>query len=162
ARDSFEWYDKRQLAVARGHAVDFHDGKTIAADTLTATMSHERGQPAHIARIDAEGHVVVVASDQIARANSGVYNAATGIVSLIGDVRLTRGRNELRGAYGIVDLNRNIGRLLPAPPGSRAIAGSALRVEGLIMPDARSSARRGSGANPAPPPRKPAPPGSRP
>jgi lipopolysaccharide export system protein LptA len=162
ARDSFEWYDKRRLGVARGHAVDIHDGKTIAADVLMATMSQTSNGPAHIARLDAQGHVVVVSRDQIARADSGVYNAATGIVTLVGDVRLTRGKNELRGAYGIVDLNRDIGQLLPSPPGVRETAGTPLRVEGLIMPDSLAPGSARPHPNPTPPPLKPTPPGSNP
>jgi lipopolysaccharide export system protein LptA len=160
ARDSLEWYDKRQLGVARGHAVDYHDGKTIAADVLMATMVHDKGQPSHISRLDAHGHVVVVSSNEIARGDEGVYNAATGIVTLSGHVRLTRGKNEMSGAYGVVDLNRNVGQLLPAPPGERRVAGSPLRVEGLIMPTPTPApAGAGhAGAHPPPPPRKPPPP----
>jgi lipopolysaccharide export system protein LptA len=38
ARDSLEWYDQRQIAVARGDAVATRQGKTIKADILTAYM----------------------------------------------------------------------------------------------------------------------------
>jgi len=38
ARDSLEWYDQKQIAVARGNAVAVRDGKTIKADILTAYM----------------------------------------------------------------------------------------------------------------------------
>ena len=32
ARDSLEWYDQKQIAVARGDAVAIRNGKTIKAD----------------------------------------------------------------------------------------------------------------------------------
>src|SRR5713226_8391840 len=38
ARDSLEWYDQKQVAVARGDAVAIRNGKTIKADILTAYM----------------------------------------------------------------------------------------------------------------------------
>src|SRR5437899_8779128 len=39
ARDSLEWYDQKQVAVARGDAVAVRAGKTIKADILTAYMT---------------------------------------------------------------------------------------------------------------------------
>src|SRR6201997_4017662 len=38
ARDSLEWYDQKQIAVARGDAVAVRDVKVIRADVLTAHM----------------------------------------------------------------------------------------------------------------------------
>jgi lipopolysaccharide export system protein LptA len=139
ARDSLEWYDKRQLGVARGRAVDYHDGKTISADVLMETLVHRKGEPARVSRIDATGHVVITSRDQIGRGDTGVYNATTGIATLSGHVQLVRGPNELRGAYGVIDLNRNVGWLLPAPPGTKPTPHSDLRVEGLIVPSTRKS-----------------------
>src|SRR5712692_9225439 len=48
ARDSLEWYDQKQVAVARGDAVAIRNGKTIKADILTAYMvktAPEQGKP---------------------------------------------------------------------------------------------------------------------
>ena len=42
ARDSLEWYDQKQIAVARGDAVAIRTGKTIKADILTAYMAQIR------------------------------------------------------------------------------------------------------------------------
>ena len=38
ARDSLEWYDQKQIAVARGDAVAIRNGRTIKGDVLTAYM----------------------------------------------------------------------------------------------------------------------------
>jgi lipopolysaccharide export system protein LptA len=38
ARDSFEWYDERQIAVARGDAIAIRGDRRIRADVLTAHM----------------------------------------------------------------------------------------------------------------------------
>src|SRR5271167_4905329 len=46
ARDSLEWYDQKQIAVARGDAVAVRDVKVIRADVLTAHMTKDKPQPA--------------------------------------------------------------------------------------------------------------------
>ena len=84
-----------------------------------------------ISRIDAEGHVLVTTLNEIARGATGVYNVDTGIATLAGGVTITRGDNELRGQYGVVDLNNNVSRLLSAPPGGAA---PRAPVQGLIIP----------------------------
>jgi len=46
ARDSLEWYDAKQIAVARGDAVAIREGgRTIKADILTAYMVKTQPQP---------------------------------------------------------------------------------------------------------------------
>jgi lipopolysaccharide export system protein LptA len=134
ARDDFEWYDDKQLAVARGDAVDVRDGKRIAGDVLTAEMEKDAKGASHITRIDALGNVLVSSLDQIARGDAGVYNLDTGIATLTGRVTLTRGDNELRGRYGVVDLNNNVSRLLSAPPSATLTEGHHERVAGLLVP----------------------------
>ena len=50
ARDSLEWYDQKQIAVARGDAVAIRNGKTIKADILTAYMVKTAQPPAQSRR----------------------------------------------------------------------------------------------------------------
>lgn len=135
ARDSLEWYDKKQLAVARGNAVAVREGKRVRGDVLTAEVEKQPPEEtSHIGRIDAQGNVLVSSQDQIARGDSGVYNVDTGIATLNGRVTLTRADNELRGQYAVVDLNNNVSRLLSAPPSAKLTEGRAPRVQGLLLP----------------------------
>jgi lipopolysaccharide export system protein LptA len=139
ARDSLEWYDQKQLGVARGDAVAVRQGpahKTIRGDVLVAEISKLANQPSKISKIDARGHVVLTSLDEIAHSDSAVYNLDTGIATLAGQVSLTKGENELRGQYGVVDTNNNVARLLSAP---------SSRVEGLIVPPAHDQS---AGAKP--------------
>jgi lipopolysaccharide export system protein LptA len=130
ARDSLEWYDNTQIAVARGDAVAIQEPKRLAGDVLVAQVVKPPDGPSRISRIDAQGHVVVSTINEIARGSSGVYNVDDGIATLAGNVTITREDNELRGEYGVVDLNRNVSRLLSAPPG----AAESGPVKGLIVP----------------------------
>ncbi len=136
ARDSLEWYDQKQIGIARGNAVAVRQGpehKSIRGDVLTAEITKPANQPSKISKVDAQGHVLLISQDQIARGDSGVYNLDTGIATISGHVTLTRGDNELNGQYAVVDTNTNIARLLSAPP-SAQLTGPRPRVSGLLVP----------------------------
>jgi lipopolysaccharide export system protein LptA len=164
ARDSLEWYDQKQIGVARGDAIAVRQGpehKSIRGDVLTAEVTKPPNQPSKISKVDAQGHVILVSEDQIAHSDSGVYNLDTGIATLSGHVTLTRGENELRGQYAVVDTNTNVARLLAAPP-SAQMTGARPRVEGLLIPHKQDE----PGAAPPTPaggqPAKAPPPGAQP
>jgi lipopolysaccharide export system protein LptA len=181
ARDTFEWYDQKQIAVARGDAVAVREAKRIRADVLTSHMTKDKPKPdenkpeakppkavpapasakagaaagplgdsdegSRISRVDAQGNVLVSTATDIGRGDYGVYNADTGIVTLIGNVTVTRGPNAVRGQYAVVDLNNNISRMLTVP----ATAGApAPRVEGLFI---RQDSRAAAGPAASTPPR---------
>src|SRR6516165_6811794 len=188
ARDSLEWYDQKQVAVARGDALAVRENvKRVRADVLTARMTKDKARPAEtnpgarlakpapsnsaakpgaaaglpgasddssrISRIDAQGNVLVSTATDIGRGDYGVHNADTGLVTLLGNVTITRGDNAIRGQYAVVDLNNNVSRMMPTAgnPGS-----SPSRVEGLFVrqdpsgvPSGQSrSAPPGSGQKP--------------
>ena len=158
ARDSLEWYDQKQVAVARGDAVAVRDTKRIRADVLTAHMTKEKPQPAarkpekpatamakprdsatplgntdegsKISRVDAQGNVLVSTETDVGQGDFGVYNADSGIATLLGNVTVTRGPNAIRGQYAVMDLNNNISRMMAAP----ATAGTPpTPVQGLFV-----------------------------
>jgi lipopolysaccharide export system protein LptA len=52
------------------------------------------------------------------------------VATLVGDVKISRGENQLNGGYAEVNLNTGVSRLLGAPPDSDAKA----RVRGLLRP----------------------------
>ena len=171
ARDSLEWYDQKQIAVARGDAVAIRDVKVIRADVLTAHMTKDKpptaaGKPekaapaatqakpqnsamplgdsdetSKISRVDAQGHVLVSTETDVGRGDYGVYNADTGIATLLGNVTVTRGPNTVRGEYAVMDLNKNISRMMAAPatPGA-----TATRVEGLFVRQDQAAAPTGT------------------
>jgi len=134
ARDSLEWYDQKQIAVARGDAIAVKEGRSIRGDTLVAEVELPDNQPARLHRVDAYGNVIVVSADQIAQGDQGVYNLDTGIATLMGRVSVTKGDNELRGQYAVVDTNNNVSRILAAPPDTASASGRP-RVEGLLVPN---------------------------
>lgn len=178
ARDSLEYYDAKRMAVARGDADVKDGDKRLQADIVSAyfrdtaeadgaapvkakTAAKEDRRtpgggkagaadeaPAQLQRIEAFDHVRVSSPGQVALADRGVYDVESGTVTLYGSVKITRGENQLNGAYGEVNLNTGVSRLLSGPPGT----GGAGPVRGLFSPKKKPeiAPRDRAGADPSP------------
>jgi lipopolysaccharide export system protein LptA len=147
AEDSLEYWQDRDLAVARGDAVATRADRRIAAEVLAARFSRADGAAddatgagagladgqgaRRIDRIEAFGGVEIATAQEYARGDRRIYNARTEVATLIGNVRLTRGDNQLNGGWGQVNLRTGVSRLLGAPPNS----GAGQRVRALLQPD---------------------------
>ncbi|MGH7070341.1 MAG: LptA/OstA family protein, partial [Acetobacteraceae bacterium] len=161
ARRDLEYWPDKHMAVARGDAVvTTNTGRRLSADTLVAyttpgtepassARSGEGSQspPAaaattdplatsgsasgRIKRVEAFGHVVVRTATETISGDRGVYIPATGIALLIGDVRITRGENQLNGERAVVDMKTGVADLLSTP---------GLKVQGLVVPNSANEA----------------------
>ena len=125
ANKQMEYWERRQMAVARGSAVGLHDGKRIRAEVLVAFLRRDQQGKSRVFRVQAFDDVVIQTEIDTVRASKGTYNVDSGIATLTGDVRITRGENQLAGDRAEVDLNTGISRLL---------GGSGGRVRGLLVP----------------------------
>ena len=125
ARDSIEYWEKRNMAVARGDAVVVRNDKRLRADLLTAHFLKDKDGKTRIRKIDAFDNVLISSATEIVRAKEGVYDVKSGIAKLSGGVKITRGSNQLNGEYAEVNLNTGISRLF---------AGKGGKVQGLIIP----------------------------
>jgi lipopolysaccharide export system protein LptA len=175
ARDSLEYWPQKHMAVARGDAVVVtSDARRIAADTLVAYTSESQtpqtagppaatpvaartGAPAatddpigasgKLERVEAFGHVSVRTQTDTVTGERAVYVQETGMARVAGNVRITRGENQLNGAEADVNMKTGVARL---------IAGNAGRVQGLVVPNDESnkaltaSPQPNPGARPAP------------
>lgn len=149
SRDSLEYWSQRRMAVARGNAlVVTQDGRRISADTLVAYMLDDPAPGAtpatrvnqprpgaegaaapppgqgRIDRVELFGNVEIRTETEVVRGERGVYSAGTGQARLLGDVRITRGENQVNGREALVNLNTGISRIVSAP---------GERVRGLII-----------------------------
>lgn len=122
ARDTLEYWDQRQLAVARGEAIVVGSDGRLRADILTAHIA--KSGKRDINQIDAFGNVLVSTGSEIARGDEGVYNPRTEIATLCGNVKITRGKNQLNGACAEVNLKTGRSRLV----------GRGGRVKGIFEP----------------------------
>lgn len=109
ARDTLEYWDQRRLVVARGDAIVIGKEGRLRADILTAHIG--AGDKPGLEQIDAFGNVLVSTGTEIARGDEGVYNPRTGIARLCGNVRITRGNNQLNGECADINLFTGNSRL---------------------------------------------------
>jgi lipopolysaccharide export system protein LptA len=127
ATDSLEYWRDRNIAVARGDAVAVREAQRIRSDTMTAYFEESPTGGQQISRVDALGDVVITTPQDVARGDEAVYTASERTATLSGDVRITRGDNQLNGDRAVVNLETGISRLLSGKD-------SGGRVKGLFNP----------------------------
>ncbi len=130
AEDQLEYWELKQMAVARGDAVIKRPDKTLYADVLAAHFSRDDEGSTSVHRVDAYDEVKIVTVTDTVTSDRGVYIVDTGIATLTGTVELLRGTNKLNGCKAVVDLNTGISKLFACEDGS------GTRVQGTFQPEA--------------------------
>ena len=131
ARDSLEYYFDRQLAVARGDAEAVRGQQRVRADVLMAHYRQgEGGRSSELERIDAVGNVIIVNALDVVRGQRGDYDPNAGIAHVTGDVKITRGDNQLNGEYAEVNFNTGVSQIL----GAASARSQGRRVRALFQP----------------------------
>ena len=121
ARDSLEYWEKKRIAVARGEALVVQKDGRLKADVLTAHFRKTAGGGTKLYRVEAFGNVLVTTPSGIARGDRGTYDADSGIATLTGSVKITRGNNQLNGEIAEINLKTGVSRILSASkPGSKS------------------------------------------
>lgn len=128
ARDSLEYWTNKKIAVARG-AVEIISSETesgvknrIRADVMTATFEKNETGGNEAKVMDAYDNVEVITPCEYVRADRGRYLAAEKIAEVSGNVKITRGENQLNGDEAVVNLATGVSTL------------KGERVSGLLIP----------------------------
>ncbi len=125
ARDSFEYWEKQLVIVARGDAEVVQDNRRVKADLLTGYLRKQPDGSTKLYQVEAEGNVQIWREDAYASANKAVYNLENEVAKLMGSVKITRGQNQLNGETAEFDLNSGVSRIL---------GGGGKPVQSLIIP----------------------------
>ncbi|WP_413204369.1 LptA/OstA family protein [Rhodospirillum sp. A1_3_36] len=153
ARDSLEYWEARDLAVARGNAVSTQkeSGQTISADILTAYFKDETEDPpvpnasssskkggagvsmaapgggqSRVKVMTAVGNVVVVTNEDVIRGDEATYDPATGEATILGDVTITTADQQMSGNRATVNMRTGVSRLFSDGKGrTRALFNSS-------------------------------------
>jgi lipopolysaccharide export system protein LptA len=107
-------------------------------------------------RVEAFGNVSVRTPTDTVTGDRGVYVPDTGMARLGGNVRITRGQNQLNGAEADVNMKTGIATLVAQTAAAGRTAG---RVHGLVVPNDESNKSLGNDPSAAADgnPKKPAP-----
>jgi lipopolysaccharide export system protein LptA len=88
------------------------DGKTKApAKTAMKSATPGPSGASSIKRLEARGSVVVTQKDQIVTGETAVFDTKTNLVTMLGGVVLTQGKNVLRGDRLIVNMTTGVSRV---------------------------------------------------
>jgi lipopolysaccharide export system protein LptA len=118
ARDSLEWYDGKQIAVARGDAVATRASKTIKADILTAYMHKSAQAPTKQPQAQGAPRSRPTPGTTLGAAHGGAIGGGQEGESRIsrvdaqGHVIITDSLNTGRGDYGIYNGDTGIATLI--------------------------------------------------
>lgn len=111
ARDSLEYWERKQIAVARGDAVAIREDKRVRGDVLTAHFTQEPGENLELTRVDAFGNVQVATETEFARGDNGQYFVKEELATLTGNVKITQGENQMNGDAAEVNLATGVSKI---------------------------------------------------
>ncbi len=124
ADDSLEFWSARNIAVARGNALLVTEDKRMNAGVMTAFIEENKVTGENeIRRIDATSGVHISTPSEIVTGQEGVYDLIAEIATICGDVKVSRGANQLNGECA--EVNMRTGR-------SKMLGGTG-KVKGLIL-----------------------------
>ena len=129
AKESLEFWQNSKLAVARGSASASRQDRTIRANLLTVQFIEDKNGNLTAKQIDAQGGVLITTPSEVIVGNEGVYNVIDELVTLSGNVKITRGENQLNGSMAEVNLQSGVSRLI-----SDKSLGGIKKVRGLFIP----------------------------
>ena len=113
--DRIEVQDRSDRAIFAGNVNVRQASLTLLTDRLTVAYSSAGG--VQIRRLDAAGGVVVRSPSETARGSFGVYDLDSKLITLIGDVQLTRGGSQINGSRLVIDLTSGRAVIDGGPPG---------------------------------------------
>lgn len=101
-----EILDKEKRVSLSGNVVITQAGLKVRSDRMLVNYSDNGG--IKIARITALDGVVVTRGDEQASGDLAVYDMPRNIITMAGNVRLTRGGDTLNGGRLVIDLNSGV------------------------------------------------------
>ena len=108
----------------------------LTLDTQRLTVAYSSSGGVQIRRLDAAGGVVVRSPSETARGEFGIYDLDRKLITLIGNVQLTRGPNQVTGSRLVIDLDSGRAVVDGGPAGVNQSGG---RVSGHFTVPKRNS-----------------------
>ncbi|WP_294392092.1 LptA/OstA family protein [uncultured Sphingomonas sp.] len=138
--DRIELQDQADRAIFSGRVHATQGDLTMDAARMTVAYSRPPTPNAdpQINRIDASGGVTVTSPSERAQGSYGIYDLNRRLITLIGNVTLTRAANTVRGARLVIDLTSGRSTIDGSAVGG-ATAGKGGRVTGRFTVPQRAT-----------------------
>jgi lipopolysaccharide export system protein LptA len=134
ANEQLEYWERKQMAVARGNAKVLSDGKNLKADVIVAYMKKDESGKSSIRRVEAFDNVRITTKKEETTSNRGVYNVKSGIATLTGSVMIVRGPNQLNGCKAEVNMNSGTSKMFSCAGQGGAQVGGVFNLGGKKLP----------------------------
>jgi lipopolysaccharide export system protein LptA len=125
--DRIEVQERADRAIFVGNVHATQADLTLDTARLTVAYSTSQGNNnnnnVQINRLDAAGGVVVRDPTETAKGDFGIYDLDRKLITLIGNVQLTRDNNRVNGARLVIDLNSGRAVVDGGPPGVNSTGG---------------------------------------
>jgi len=137
------FYDSSQPAGAAPQPGQKAASKSAAAPSAPMqSATPGPGGSSSIRRLEARGNVVVTQKDQVVTGENAVFETRTNLITMLGGVVLTQGKNVLRGDRLMVDMTTGVSR----------VESDNGRVQGLFVSSGQGTPTITGGAPAAPAP----------
>ena len=146
--DSLEVEQEAQIATFIGNVDAVQGDLVLSADTLKVSYEGKSeagglaaGTGGKISQIEASGDVILSSPGETAEGDIGVYDVPAQVITLKGDVVLTRGDNVLRGEHLELDVATGKSRMVgtPAVADADGVTTPSGRVKALFTPKQREN-----------------------
>ncbi len=144
ADQQLEYYEKKEMAVARRNATANHNGRVLRANTLVALFFKNKFGKSQLSRVQAFENVRIVTNSESIWADKGIYDVKSGIATLDGNIRISRDGNQLNGDSAIINLKTGVSKLL-TNAGAKSLPNNKnrnqrkrKRVRGYLLPKKNS------------------------
>jgi lipopolysaccharide export system protein LptA len=120
-----EVQDRADRAVFVGdvHAVQGDLSMDTQRLTVAYSTTQSKGSNVQINRIDAAGGVVVRSPSETAKGEIGIYDIGRRLITVLGNVQLNQGANQINGSRLVIDLDTGRAVIDGGPPGVNSSGG---------------------------------------
>ena len=106
------FYESSSAAAAPApNSAPAANSKSPAKSAPIQSATPGPGGSSSIKRLEAKGNVVVTQKDQVVTGETAVFDTKTNLVTMLGGVVLTQGKNVLRGDRLLVDMTTGVSRV---------------------------------------------------
>ncbi len=130
ADQQIEYWERKQMAVARGNAQILSDDKNLRAEVIVAYFKNDRAGKSVVHRVEAFDNVNIKTAKEEAISDRGVYNVESGIATLTGSVKIVQDQNKLEGCRAEVNMNSGISKMFSCANNAGGQVGGVFNLSG--------------------------------
>jgi len=135
--DSLEVHQEDRLAIFEGKVEAVQGDVNLRSDKMVVHYKEPEGDEEvdnSVSKIDVLGNVFLSTLEETAKGEKGVFDVEANVITLEGDVMLTRGKNVVKGDHLVYNMATGKSKIT-----SKQVEGKTGRVRGVFMPEKSDS-----------------------